>query len=102
MDAEMRKRLEEAAKIHSKCGNNCAKKDILGRKVCKKYCTEYNSFLSGAEHGYKEAIKVAKEWLKDSMYKDLSVGYAPLLQSFATVEHVIDAFENNMNKLWEE
>lgn len=80
MDEQLRKRLEKAADKYA-----------YGRRNC---ISAGNGFIAGAEYGYKEAIKQAKEWLKENAhdYSFSNEGCDALL---------ID-FERNMNKLWEE
>lgn len=83
MDEQLRKRLEEAADIYAKR----IWKDLLEIHISK------TDFIAGAEHGYKEAIEVAKEWLKEH-WGDY---YAPVEWRNLTAD-----FEADMNKLWEE
>lgn len=72
----MRKRLEEAA-------------DNAGISTYNKaYGNAVKTFKEGAEFGYKEAIAMAKEWLKEKL------NYIPM-------EGFLAAFEAEMNKLWE-
>ena len=54
VDAEMRKRLKEAAEI--------AQKKVTPNQ---DWGDIYHGFKKGAEFGYKEAIKAAKKWLDE-------------------------------------
>lgn len=73
MTTDLHKRLEEAADKYADGWRNCV--------------SAGNGFLAGAEHGYKEAIEVAKELLLEQGKID-----------------TLDAVELDMqmNKLWEE
>lgn len=91
MNAELRKRLEEAAEKQLNCATCLARK--YGE--CKESkCLPYRSFLTGVEQGYKEAVEQAKKWLKDSCER---VGFTGM-----TINQTADTFETDMNKLWEE
>lgn len=91
MTEEMRKRLEEAAEKESKC-IDC--KDKRGLGLCKLYCASYRKFYAGAEYGYKEAIKQAKEWLNKNL--------AEYVYGYDSLSVILADFETDMNKLWEE
>lgn len=83
MEKDPRKRLEEAADAVCNC-QGCPSIFMYGG--CKKECVMHEFYKRGAEYGYKEAIKQAKEWLEKEN--------APLSTCFN--------FENDMNKLWED
>lgn len=88
MNKDLRKRLEEAAKKYADeyvVGDVAIIVDLI-HEVAKE------SFLAGAEYGYKEAIEAAKEWMKEHYH---------LFEHFDKDE-VISDFEADMNKLWEE
>ena len=83
---EIRKRLEEAA-------------DKYAWSVWTNpmFLEEWNEckrdYIAGAEYGYKEAIKQAKEWLKQNLGSwDFT---------YFDDDDIAD-FEEAMNKLWEE
>lgn len=77
MDKDLRKRLGEAAE------------NFLLPYEKLYHPAIHLGFLAGAELGYKEAIKTAKEWLKKQL---IDCDYT----------YLDDAFETDMNKLWEE
>ena len=55
-------------------------------------------FMWGAEYGFKEAIKVAKEWMQNYFPDELDgKGF-----EFVSRDEVIADFEADMNKLWED
>lgn len=83
MAEEIKKRLEEAADDFSSEFPNAASLKI--------------GFFTGAEHGYKEAITQAKEWLSNNIHSDMTIG-----SFFDSREAIIADFEADMNKLWEE
>lgn len=58
----------------------------------------YKSALLGAEWGYKEAIKVAKEWLS----KQTSWDYYDDKPCKLMTKEMLADFENDMNKLFKE
>lgn len=96
MNTEIRKRLEEAAEKH--CENydfepTQRNSTDSGWEYGHTYTQLVKCFLAGAELGYKEAIKVAKEWLKDLCER---VGFTGM-----TINQTADTFETDMNKLWE-
>ena len=93
MDAELRKRLEEAAKelADKKFPKHRASEN--DRRAREDYQLCRDSCIVGIELGYKEAIEVAKEWLK-KQGKDWWEGYG--------LPFSLADFEADMNKLWEE
>lgn len=102
MEKDLRKRLEEAAKKMLNC-NRCLSW-VYGECKDKSKCSLYKNTLAGAEFGYKEAIKVAKEWLEKHANGYVDVGSwngwgdAPFLDKDA----IAADFETDMNKLLEE
>ena len=82
MDKEMRKRLEKAAEEYAETYKASLQK------------TAFRSFVAGAEHGYKEAIKQAKEWIERAN--------ATLPACYNSFEIDTEKFETDMNELWEE
>lgn len=108
MTEETRKRIEEAAieyadnhgfRIPYDGSNNFY--DDIDVKVSKE------GFLAGAEYGYKEAIKVAKEWLIGHTGCDAECNEngEPLADSYIKGRklaiEIATIFESDMNELWE-
>lgn len=89
MEKELHKRFEETAEeyFESMCYDLTVHTEVI------------NDFTEGAELGYKEAIKMACEWLKENLgyynRNEVHIG-----KSYE--QCVIDDFENDMNKLLEE
>lgn len=90
MEKDLHKRLEEAADIYAKrIWNN-----LLEVHISK------TDFLAGAELGYKEAIKIATEWLETNIANQVEMMCAegPLMMDKRTF---LADFESDMNQLWE-
>ena len=89
MEKDLHKRLEKAAENFSDEFPNAAALKI--------------GFLGGAEYGYKEAIEVAKEWLKSSFFQclgeDDNIHWD---SSYDDITEALEFFEADVNKLWEE
>lgn len=101
MTEEMRKRLEEVAreyayenyKVDYSVGTTPYSVGLdEGARVGAE-----DGFLAGAEWGYKEAIAMAKEWLKNNV-SDYAASY---IVGCSKGEFISD-FEADMNKLLEE
>ena len=90
MNTELRKRLEEAAKEYEPDAFDADY--ILPAREGFIVSSKRAAFRAGAEYGYKEAVEVAKDWLKENYH---------LFDHFDKDE-VISDFEADMNKLWEE
>lgn len=61
------------------------------------------AFIEGAEFGYKEAIKVAKEWLRNNVHRYIyAVNEDGIPQAGIGAAVFAEDFEKDMNKLWEE
>lgn len=99
MNAELRKRLEEATE-----------KYVLSLSlpsIERTYVATKDDFLAGAEVGYKEAIEQAKEWMEENTETRMPDNED---KDFVWVQGVryedkgelIARFETDMNKLWEE
>lgn len=92
MNTDLHKRLEEAAEKY--CTDNGLLSGACASQISYGHSCMHDGFIAGAELGYKEAINVAKEWLKnfldseDCEYLDNSIP--------------ANEFETAMNKLWEE
>lgn len=98
MKEDLRKKLEEAAEKYA----IKHRADYLPEDC---YASEHKEgFLAGAKYGYKEAIKVAKEWMRDSdnFYQSGSEEYPDVTVMADTIGEMIDTFETDMNKLLEE
>lgn len=88
MNTELHKRLEEAADNFIGHPYEIEEGiDITDKRT---------AFKAGAELGYKEAIKAAKEWLMGYFVVDNS------LMSASGCDLFLRAFETDMNKLLEE
>lgn len=103
MNTDLRKRFEEAAREAGGCSTCIAHK--IG---CEGRCSTYFVAHKGAEFGYKEAIKVAKEWLMEHISCDIQCNEdgEPLANSYIEGRkfaiEIADEFETYMNKLLEE
>lgn len=108
MGKDLHKRLEEAAEkyVASREDGVTVKVDKGSReetvlKLCLELC--HSDYIAGAEHGYKEAIAQAREWLKEHSKTEHYSDGAPYCDTpFATQEDMLDTFDFDMNKLWEE
>ena len=93
MSADLRKRLEELAEKYI-----MAYADRLDNEYRVK-----DTFLAGAEYAYKEAIAMAKEWIKNVSDDYVDVGSwdgwgdSPFLDT----DIAVPDFETYMNKLIE-
>ena len=101
MDKEMRKRLEEAAEEYIESQDymeleNEFLMDEEGTCITRIYRDKQveDSFLAGAEHGYKVAIAICNDVIVD-VANEFFGDYA---QSCGLANKVLD----KMNKLWEE
>lgn len=102
MDEEMRKRLEEAAEKYINNHNNYLCSAFLKDRLKEAH-------IAGAEHGYKEAITQAKEWLKEHFH-DIPQPDPDLINlhpvdveaDYWSMESMLADFEADMNKLWED
>lgn len=83
MDTDLHKRIKEAANAY------------IHKHLCDINCLE--AYIAGAEYGYKEAIAKTKEWLKTAISN-----YTSEYIVGCSKGEFISAFENDMNKLWEE
>lgn len=99
----MRKRLEEAAEGTypvSEIYNDLAMEfvDVNGglREAFK------DGGEVGAEYGYREAIEVAKEWLKEHSHITEEMRGNVHCSTIMTMNGMLADFEADMNKLWEE
>lgn len=101
MDTELRERFEEAAKEYAERElNQCAGSDWRRGDVRIEMLM---SFEDGAEYGYKEAIKMAKEWLRYNVHRYIyAVNEDGIPQAGIGAAVFSDDFETDMNKLWEE
>ena len=89
MDKELRKRLEEAAKKSVSSNKMLSHEEGTGALI---------GFIWGAEHGYKEAIAQAKEWMRNYFPDELDgKGF-----EFVSRDEILSDFEADMDKLWEE
>lgn len=104
MNTDLLKRLEKAADDFAEKhgfrvpynGSNdfYDKTDVMASK---------DGFLEGAEYGYKEAIKVAKEWLRNNVHRYIyAVNEDGIPQAGIGAAVFAEDFEKDMNKLWEE
>lgn len=103
MNAVLQKRLEEAADTYADkhgfrvpydgSNNFYDETDVKASK---------DGFLAGAKQGYKEAIKVAKEWLKEYTLTNHTANGNICTVFFETKKELLTNFESDMNKLWEE
>lgn len=106
MDAEMRKKLEEAAKGYA--DENYEVDYSAGTTPYSVGLDEgahdgaEDGFLAGAEHGYKEAIAQAKEWIQ----KNVPIIYTEegdyVRYKNVPLTIYLANFEADMNKLWED
>lgn len=92
MNIDLHNRIEKAAKQY-------ATKVV---PECISFYDEYfndtvSDFRNGAEYGYKEAIKVAKDWLLNN-----ASNYESSITCAAFHQQLAEAFETDMNKLFEE
>ena len=87
---ELQKRLDEAAVQYCK---------DYGRTGVINGC-DISAFKHGAEYMFKEAIKAAKEWMKEELY-NCPIWNEPRSRSYFTVQDLIEHLEADMNKLWE-
>lgn len=94
MNKDLRKRLEKAAK------KSYRDRYPEGLELYKD--AQIDGFIAGAEFGYKEAIKVAKEWLNEhSHISEEAVGNVHC-STIMTMNGILADFENDMNKLLED
>lgn len=89
MNTELRKRLEEAAKEY-------AINDDSLIDSCDTTSVS-DGFLAGAELGYKEAVKVAKEWLQTSFFQCLGDDNVYWDSAYIDITEALDSFETDMN-----
>lgn len=91
MDAELRKRLEEAAEKY------------IERNYKDSITPDWNErdFLAGAEQGYKEAIKEAIKWWSYNLLDNYHNAEA-YVEKRITKEELLKFFETDMNKLFKE
>lgn len=101
MDEQLRKRIEEAAEKYINNHSNYLCSAFLQDRLKEAH-------IAGAEHGYKEAIEVAKEWLKENTYNKIIKGDLPddteepdCCTLYSTQQQLLADFELYMNKLWE-
>lgn len=115
---ELRKQIKDAAKKSVHRQYNCkGKYPCANHKYCEMCgghntpydCCEcgaedyYNGFIAGAEFGYKKAIAMVKEWLKNDSDDYVDVGSRDVWgeSPFPDKEVVIADFKTYMNKLIE-
>lgn len=99
MDTELKKKIEEASKeiADKKFPKHRASENDRRAREAYQLCRD--SCIIGIELGYKEAIALAKKWLKDNLgYYDYNVVYI----GETRWDHIAKDFESDMNKLWEE
>lgn len=88
MTTDLHKRLEEAAEQETL--------NIL--RINDNYAASHRIvFIRGTEYGYKEAIKMAEEWLLNN-----ASNYESSITGAVFHQQLAEAFEIDMNKLWEE
>lgn len=102
MSAELHKRLEKEKHEYAY---------MLTPMFSLNYSEEYGraatAFMRGAEHGYREALKVAKEWLKENtetrMPDDEDKDFVWVQSvNYEDKGELIARFEADMSKLMEE
>lgn len=99
MNTDLQKRIEEAAEKYAL--------SLQLPSIERTYYATRDNFKAGAEHGYKVAIALAKEWLKGHIGD-----FQPEMDDLYLVsdsdeiyydgDELLTDFETNMNKLWEE
>lgn len=89
MEKDLRNRLEEAAR------KSFEERYPDGIDLYKD--AQIDGFIAGAEHGYKEAIALVKEWWWENI--DALFGHKITKDEF---DNLIADFESDMNKLWED
>lgn len=106
MTPDLHKELEESAKQYAlnKLGNQFQDEYPHRRRTFAVHSNFEldDAFVDGAELGYKEAIKAAKEWLKSSFFQclgeDDNIHWD---SSYDDITEALEFFETDMNKLWE-
>ena len=101
MNTDLHKRLEAISENACHCTNCTLSECRVNGIRCAKFRNYRTGITDGLQLGYKEAIKVAKEWLTkyaDDYYNSSNQADC----CYYDVESMVNNFETNMNKLLEE